>query len=171
MFYPTEILPPLLQALGQLLPMTHALVILRGSIFLGLGINDMLPPVRRARRDELLLLRPRPVRLRDRDPLRADRRQPGPVLRPGADAPRWRTSTARRRPSASARGPIVDPTPRPQLWAGLVRGGLDWDRMWDLGHRHDVLPLLAETLPPAAAAAGGAVPAENGSSGPPGAGT
>ena len=42
-FYPTEILPPLLQALGQLLPMTHALVILRGSIFLGRGINDMVP--------------------------------------------------------------------------------------------------------------------------------
>ena len=42
-FYPTEILPPFLQALGQLLPMTHALVILRGSIFLGRGINDMLP--------------------------------------------------------------------------------------------------------------------------------
>lgn len=42
-FYPTEILPPVLQALGQLLPMTHALVILRGSIFLGLGINAQLP--------------------------------------------------------------------------------------------------------------------------------
>ena len=32
----------------------------------------------------------------------------------------------------------------------LVEGGLDWDRMWDLGHRHDVLPLLAESLPAAA---------------------
>ncbi len=32
----------------------------------------------------------------------------------------------------------------------LVEGGLDWDRMWDLGHRHDVLPLLAVTLPQAA---------------------
>ena len=32
----------------------------------------------------------------------------------------------------------------------LVEAGLDWDRMWDLGHRHDVLPLLAESLPRAA---------------------
>ena len=37
----------------------------------------------------------------------------------------------------------------------LVEGRLDWDRMWDLGNRHDVLPLLAESLP---AAAGAAVP-------------
>jgi hypothetical protein len=41
--------------------------------------------------------------------------------------------------------------------AGLVRDGLDWDRMWELGHLHEVLPLLAETLP---AAAGDAVPPE-----------
>ena len=34
--------------------------------------------------------------------------------------------------------------------ARLVKGGLDWDRMWDLGHRHDVLPLLAVSLPLAA---------------------
>jgi len=40
---------------------------------------------------------------------------------------------------------------------GLVSGGLDWNRMWALGDRHDVLPLLAETLP---AAAGSAVPAD-----------
>ena len=39
----------------------------------------------------------------------------------------------------------------------LVESGLDWDRMWDLGSRHDVLPLLAQSLPGAAAAA---VPAE-----------
>ncbi len=39
----------------------------------------------------------------------------------------------------------------------LVEGGLDWDRMWDLGNRHDVLPLLAESLP---AAAGAAVPGD-----------
>ena len=42
-FYPTDILPPVLQALGQLVPMTHALAILRGSIFLGLGIGEMIP--------------------------------------------------------------------------------------------------------------------------------
>ena len=28
----------------------------------------------------------------------------------------------------------------------LVKGGLDWGRMWDLGNRHDVLPLLAASL-------------------------
>jgi ABC-2 type transport system permease protein len=42
-FYPTSVLPAGLQALGQLLPMTHALVILRGSILLGTGISDTLP--------------------------------------------------------------------------------------------------------------------------------
>jgi hypothetical protein len=41
--------------------------------------------------------------------------------------------------------------------ATLVRGGLDWERLWALGHLHEVVPLLAETLP---AAAGDAVPAE-----------
>lgn len=51
---------------------------------------------------------------------------------------------------------ILDPAAQAALGA-LVKGGLDWDRMWDLGHRHDVLPLLAETLP---VAAGSAVPAE-----------
>jgi ABC-2 type transport system permease protein len=42
-FYPTAVLPAGLQALGELLPMTHALVILRGSILLGSGITDNLP--------------------------------------------------------------------------------------------------------------------------------
>ncbi len=41
-FYPTAVLPAGLQALGQLLPMTHALVILRGSILLGTGISANL---------------------------------------------------------------------------------------------------------------------------------
>lgn len=39
----------------------------------------------------------------------------------------------------------LDPATADAL-ASLVGGGLDWDRMWDLGHRHDVLPLLAESL-------------------------
>ena len=39
----------------------------------------------------------------------------------------------------------------------LVGTGLDWRRLWELGDRHDVLPLLAVSLP---AAAGDAVPAE-----------
>lgn len=39
----------------------------------------------------------------------------------------------------------------------LAGGALDWDRLWDLGHLHDVLPLLAVSLP---AAAGEAVPDE-----------
>lgn len=42
-FYPTDVLPSGLQALGQLLPMTHALAVLRGSILLGEGITEMLP--------------------------------------------------------------------------------------------------------------------------------
>lgn len=42
-FYPTDVLPGALQALGQLLPMTHALAVLRGSILLGEGIGDLLP--------------------------------------------------------------------------------------------------------------------------------
>jgi hypothetical protein len=51
---------------------------------------------------------------------------------------------------------VLDPAARDEL-SGLVRDGLDWDRMWELGHLHEVLPLLAETLP---AAAGDAVPPE-----------
>jgi ABC-2 type transport system permease protein len=42
-FYPVEVLPAWLQALGAALPMTHALTILRGSILLGKGIADMIP--------------------------------------------------------------------------------------------------------------------------------
>jgi ABC-2 type transport system permease protein len=42
-FYPTSVLPAGLQALGELLPMTHALVILRGSILLGTGITAAIP--------------------------------------------------------------------------------------------------------------------------------
>jgi hypothetical protein len=50
----------------------------------------------------------------------------------------------------------VEPPAESRLRA-LVEGGLDWDRMWDLGDRHDALPLLAESLP---RAAGPAVPAD-----------
>lgn len=50
----------------------------------------------------------------------------------------------------------VEPPAEARLRA-LVEGGLDWERMWDLGNRHDVLPLLAESLP---RAAGAAVPAD-----------
>jgi hypothetical protein len=42
----------------------------------------------------------------------------------------------------------------------LVAGGLDWARLWELGDRHDVLPLLAESLPLAAAWAGSPIPPE-----------
>ena len=42
-FYPTAVLPAGLQALGELLPMTHALVILRGSILLGTEITAAIP--------------------------------------------------------------------------------------------------------------------------------
>lgn len=50
----------------------------------------------------------------------------------------------------------LTPDARDRL-AGLVRGGLDWERLWALGHLHEVVPLLAETLP---AAVGDAVPAD-----------
>jgi hypothetical protein len=39
----------------------------------------------------------------------------------------------------------------------LVETGLDWDRMWDLGNRHDVLPLLSSSL---SGGASGPVPAD-----------
>jgi hypothetical protein len=51
---------------------------------------------------------------------------------------------------------VLDPAAAERLLT-TVEGGLDWDRMWDLGNRHDVLPLLAESLP---RAAGAAVPAD-----------
>lgn len=50
----------------------------------------------------------------------------------------------------------LTPDARDRL-ADLVRGGLDWERLWALGHLHEVVPLLAETLP---AAVGDAVPAD-----------
>ena len=50
----------------------------------------------------------------------------------------------------------LTPAARDRL-AGLVRAGIDWDRLWALAHLHEVVPLLAETLP---AAAGDAVPAD-----------
>lgn len=49
----------------------------------------------------------------------------------------------------------LDPGATADLRA-LVEDGLDWDRLLDLGHRHDVLPLLSRSLP---AAAGDAVSA------------
>lgn len=51
---------------------------------------------------------------------------------------------------------MLTPDARERL-AAVVGAGLDWDRLWDLGHLHEVVPLLAETLP---AASGDAVPSE-----------
>jgi len=42
-FYPTDVLPPLLQALGMLLPITHALDVLRGSMLAGQGVMELAP--------------------------------------------------------------------------------------------------------------------------------
>jgi ABC-2 type transport system permease protein len=42
-FYPVSVLPPILQTLGWFLPMTHALVALRGSMLEGLGIVELAP--------------------------------------------------------------------------------------------------------------------------------
>lgn len=41
--------------------------------------------------------------------------------------------------------------------ASVVRGGLDWDRLWALGHLHEVVPLLGESI---AAAAGDDAPVD-----------
>jgi ABC-2 type transport system permease protein len=44
-FYPTTVLPPGLQALGQLLPLTHALEVVRRALFNGEGIDTLWPSV------------------------------------------------------------------------------------------------------------------------------
>ena len=44
-FYPVTVLPPVLQALGALLPMTHALTVLRGAILDGRGVIDLAGPL------------------------------------------------------------------------------------------------------------------------------
>jgi ABC-2 type transport system permease protein len=43
--YPVEVLPPFLQALGALLPMTHALRVLRGAMLDGLGVVELAGPL------------------------------------------------------------------------------------------------------------------------------
>ncbi len=40
-FYPVEVLPPFMQVLGSLLPITHGLTVLRGAMLEGLGIMDL----------------------------------------------------------------------------------------------------------------------------------
>src|SRR5262245_17462858 len=37
-----------------------------------------------------------------------------------------------------------------QRLLSLLRGPVDWERLWDLGHLHDVLPLLTAALRPLA---------------------
>jgi ABC-2 type transport system permease protein len=43
--YPVSVLPPLLQALGATLPMTHALVVLRGAMLEGAGVAELIVPL------------------------------------------------------------------------------------------------------------------------------
>jgi ABC-2 type transport system permease protein len=43
--YPVEVLPPALQVLGALLPMTHALTVLRGSVLEGQGVVELAWPL------------------------------------------------------------------------------------------------------------------------------
>lgn len=40
-FYPVEVLPPFMQVLGTLLPITHGLTVMRGAMLEGLGIMDL----------------------------------------------------------------------------------------------------------------------------------
>ena len=54
---------------------------------------------------------------------------------------------------------VVDEDARASLSA-VLRDDPDWGRIWDLGHRHEVLPLLAERLPAAAKVAGAIIPAD-----------
>jgi len=42
--YPTSVLPEWLRAIGQLLPLTHALELVRGSILAGEGIAELWQP-------------------------------------------------------------------------------------------------------------------------------
>ncbi len=43
--YPTEVLPPALQVVGNLLPMTHALRVLRGAVLEGQGVGELAGPL------------------------------------------------------------------------------------------------------------------------------
>lgn len=43
--YPVSVLPPVLQALGATLPMTHVLVVLRGAMLEGAGVADLVVPL------------------------------------------------------------------------------------------------------------------------------
>ncbi len=43
--YPVEVLPPALQTLGVLLPITHALTVLRGAMLEGQGITELAIPL------------------------------------------------------------------------------------------------------------------------------
>jgi ABC-2 type transport system permease protein len=43
--YPVSVLPPVLQALGATLPMTHALVVLRGAMLEGAGVAELVVPL------------------------------------------------------------------------------------------------------------------------------
>lgn len=40
-FYPVDVLPPFMQVLGTLLPITHGLTVMRGAMLEGLGIMDL----------------------------------------------------------------------------------------------------------------------------------
>lgn len=44
-FYPVDVLPPFLQSLGTLLPITHALTILRGAMLEGRGVVELAGPM------------------------------------------------------------------------------------------------------------------------------
>lgn len=44
-FYPTTVLPPFLEALGHLLPMTHGLTVLRAALLEGTPITGLLAPL------------------------------------------------------------------------------------------------------------------------------
>lgn len=43
--YPVAVLPPVLQAVGQLLPITHGLAVLRGAVLEGQGVLELAQPL------------------------------------------------------------------------------------------------------------------------------
>ena len=78
--YPVAVLPPALQALGAILPITHALVVLRGAMLEGSGIVELAGPIAALTLTSARVPRCGPARVRRCRPARPVRRQPRPVL-------------------------------------------------------------------------------------------
>ena len=78
--YPVAVLPPALQALGAILPITHALVVLRGAMLEGSVIVELAGPMAALTLTSAAFLGCGPARVQRCRPARPVRRQPRPVL-------------------------------------------------------------------------------------------